>query len=32
VTCGSNSIRAGQEGNATPVACGSKPGVASGGN
>jgi hypothetical protein len=31
-TCGSNTIRAGQEGNADPVACGSKPGVASGSN
>jgi hypothetical protein len=32
MTCGSNTIRGGQEGNATRVACGSKPGVASGGN
>jgi hypothetical protein len=31
-TYGSNSIRAGQEGNATGEPCGSKPGVASGGN
>ena len=31
-TCGSNTIRAGEEGNATPVACGSKPGIMSGSN
>ena len=30
VAYGSNSIRAGQEGNAASVACGAKPGVASG--
>jgi hypothetical protein len=32
MTCGSNSIQGGQEGNATGVACGSKPGVGSGSN
>jgi hypothetical protein len=32
VAYGSNSIRAGQEGNAASVACGSKPGIASGSN
>jgi hypothetical protein len=32
VAYGSNSIRAGQEGNAAAVAYGSKPGIASGSN
>ena len=32
VACGSNTVRAGEEGNATPVACGSKPGIMSGSN
>jgi hypothetical protein len=32
VACGSNTIRGGQEGSASPVACGAKPGIASGSN
>jgi hypothetical protein len=32
VACGSNTVRGGQEGSASPVACGSKPGITAGSN